>query len=104
MTSGASWVFAINEDELEEDTPGVVFPRGVAVFIVKKGGSIYALSNKCEHMGCPLDGGSLDGYIIRCPCHDWKYDIRTGGFLSAGEIRLKTYESRVAEGRVFIKV
>lgn len=104
MGSGASWVFAINEDELIKDTPGVVFPRGVAVLLIRKEGRIYALSNKCEHMGCPLDGGSFEGFIIKCPCHDWKYDIRTGEFLTAGEIKLKTYESRVTEGKVFIKV
>ncbi|GMR04223.1 MAG: hypothetical protein BMS9Abin23_0114 [Thermodesulfobacteriota bacterium] len=100
----ASWVFAINEDELDEGAFGVVFPLGVPVLIIRKEGRIYALSNKCEHMGCPMDGGTLEGYAIKCPCHDWKYDIRTGEFLAAGEIKLKTYEWKVSEGKVFVMV
>jgi len=98
------WVYALDESALPDSRPFVVFPRGVPVLLVKKEGVIYALSNKCSHMGCPLDGGSLSGFFIQCPCHEWRYDIRTGLFADAGEISLKRYEWKVADGRLFIKI
>jgi len=98
------WVFVLHEADLAEDAPHVVYPRGVPVLLVKKEGRIYALSNKCSHMGCPLDGGTLHGFVMQCPCHDWRYDIRTGAFLDAGEITLRQYRWKAREGAIFIKI
>jgi len=98
------WVYVFDESALPDSSPLVAAPRGVPVLLVKKEGHIYALSNKCSHMGCPLDGGSLKGFLIQCPCHDWSYDIRTGAFADAPEITLKRYEWKVNHGRVFIKI
>jgi 3-phenylpropionate/trans-cinnamate dioxygenase ferredoxin subunit len=55
-------------------------------------------------MACTLAAGYLEGYTIKCPCHDWKFDIRTGEFLDAREIKIPTYELRLAEKKVFVKV
>ncbi len=98
------WVYVLDEQELCDSRPRVVRPRGVPVLLIKKKGEIYALTNKCSHMGCPLDCGTLTGFVLECPCHDWKYDIRTGVFLGAAEISLKAYEWRITEKRVFIKI
>ena len=81
-----------------------VFPKGVSIALVKSKGQIYAISNKCAHMGCPLTVGTLDGYVLTCPCHDWRYDIRTGQFLDAKEIIIPTYEWKIEDGKVFIKL
>lgn len=50
--------------------------KHVAVF--KVGGKFYAISKKCTHAGGPLDEGPLDGFIVTCPWHGSKFDIRTG--------------------------
>ncbi|MFQ5427945.1 MAG: Rieske (2Fe-2S) protein [Thermodesulfobacteriota bacterium] len=98
------WVYVCNESELSDSSPQVVRPRGVPVLLIKKEGQIYALSNKCAHMGCPLDGGSLRDHIMECPCHEWKYDIRSGVFIDAEEISLGRYQWRITDGQVFIKI
>ncbi len=102
--SSDPWVNVLAESALPDSRPFVTFPRGVPVLLVKKDGIIYALSNKCAHMGCPLDGGTLSGFFIQCPCHEWSYDIRTGAFVDAVEITLKKYELKVRDGRVFIRI
>jgi len=51
-------------------------------------------------MACPLGGGRLEGFTVECPCHDWKFDIRTGEFVTAREIRVPTYETRSEGGHV----
>lgn len=98
------WVFAMEEKKLKENSMAVAFPKGLPVLLIKKEGRIYALSNKCAHMACALSGGSLFGFMLRCPCHDWLYDIRTGQFFNAPEIKLPVFQSRVEDGRIFIDV
>jgi 3-phenylpropionate/trans-cinnamate dioxygenase ferredoxin subunit len=44
-------------------------------------------------MACPLLLGTLDGHTLTCACHDWRFDIRTGRFLSAPELGLATYDA-----------
>lgn len=104
MMSEPSWVFAIEANKLEENNLNMVFPKGLPVLLIKKAGKIYAVSNKCAHMACALGGGTLKGYIIECPCHDWRYDIRTGEFLDAKEIKIPVFEWKLSDGKVFIKI
>jgi nitrite reductase/ring-hydroxylating ferredoxin subunit len=101
---GTQWVFAMDENKLKENAMSVAYPKGLPVLLIKKEGRVYALSNKCAHMACSLSGGSLHGFMLRCPCHDWLYDIRTGQFFNAPEIRLTAYESKVEGGKIYVKV
>lgn len=48
------------------------------VAIFKAGGKFYAISKKCTHAGGPLDEGTLDGFVVTCPWHGSKFDIRNG--------------------------
>jgi nitrite reductase/ring-hydroxylating ferredoxin subunit len=98
------WTFAIEEKELQENSMSTVFPKGLPILIIKKAGEIYVVSNKCAHMACALAGGTLNDYTIECPCHDWKFDIRTGEFLDAKEIRIPVYEWKSSEGKILIKL
>lgn len=99
-----SWVFAIEEKNLKTENLILVSPKGLPILLIEKNGSLYAFENKCAHMACPLSGGVLDGYILQCPCHDWKFDIRTGEFLDAKEIKIITFGVKKAEGKIFINL
>ncbi|MFX1466025.1 MAG: Rieske (2Fe-2S) protein [Promethearchaeota archaeon] len=99
-----SWVFAIEAEKLQENALNLVFPKGVSILIIKKEGQIYAISNKCAHMACPLAVGVLEEYTIKCACHDWKFDIKTGEFLDANEIKIPIYEWKLEDGKIFVKI
>jgi nitrite reductase/ring-hydroxylating ferredoxin subunit len=103
MTEPA-WVFAIDESKLGENSPRVVFPMGIPILLVKISGETYAISNKCAPMACPLVEGTLEGYTITCLCHDWRFDVRTGEFLDAKEIKIPKYELKRSDGRIFVKI
>ncbi|CAG1001534.1 MAG: Rieske (2Fe-2S) protein [Candidatus Methanoperedens sp.] len=104
MENESSWVYAIEEKELKENSANMVFQKGLPVLLIKKAGEIYAISNKCAHMACTLAGGTLQDFIIKCPCHDWRYDARTGEFLDAKEIKLPVYEWKSSDGKIFINI
>ncbi len=82
----------------------VVFPYGLPVLLVRRGPDVYAVANKCAHMGCSLSRGTLGGFIVECPCHEWTYDIRTGSFITAPEIRIPRYECKTENGKIYVNI
>ncbi|WP_333787852.1 Rieske (2Fe-2S) protein [Methanomethylovorans sp.] len=99
-----SWVFAFNAEELNENSLKVVELNDKPVLLIRKEGQIYALSNKCKHMGCPLSAGTIEDHTLRCSCHGWRYDIKTGEYLGSRDISLKAYESKIENGKVFVYI
>lgn len=81
-----------------------VYPRGVNVVLARAGGAVYALEGKCAHMGCPLFCGTLAGAVLTCPCHDWRFNIKTGEFIDATELRLKVYPTRTENGKLYVSL
>ena len=102
--SVAEWIPTIDEGEVPEGGYTAVHPKGLGVLLVRVDGALHALANKCAHMGCPLEGGRLRGVILTCPCHDWRFDVRDGRFVTSPELRIRTFATKVDEGIVFVDV
>ena len=47
--------------------------------LIRNGDGVYALDNRCPHMGFPLDRGSVDDGILTCHWHHARFDLATGG-------------------------
>jgi nitrite reductase/ring-hydroxylating ferredoxin subunit len=90
MEQNGSWQEALDESKLANNRGRAGLPGGETVLLVRAEGGLFALESKCPHLGCSLERGTLDGFLLKCPCHDWIFDIRTGGFTAAREIKLKT--------------
>ena len=101
--TGTEWVYAMEEAALPEGGMAAAYPLGVHVLLARSGGTVYALAGKCVHMACPLFGGTLDGYTLTCPCHDWRFDVRTGQFLDVPELALERYEVKSEDGKLWVK-
>ncbi len=104
MNQESKWVFAIKEDELADDEKKALLIEDDKVLLIRKDGLFFAISNKCPHMECPLSKGTLEQYILKCPCHDWRFDIRSGEFLDAKEIKVPIYETKRMDGSVFVNM
>ncbi|MDO8727631.1 MAG: DUF473 family protein [Candidatus Methanoperedens sp.] len=90
-------IIVLTSTSLGDVRPGTT---GVIAKILEKQIAMHS----CGHMACALAGGTLKDYIIKCPCHDWRYDFRTGEFLDAKEIKLPVYEWKSSDGKIFIKI
>jgi nitrite reductase/ring-hydroxylating ferredoxin subunit len=42
------------------------------------GGKFFACDNVCPHQGGPLGEGILDGELLVCPWHGWRFNVTTG--------------------------
>ncbi|HSL95495.1 MAG TPA: Rieske (2Fe-2S) protein [Thermoleophilia bacterium] len=100
--AGSSWTATVDEAKVREGSPVAVYPKGVGVLLVRLDGELHAIRNKCAHMACPLEEGLLEGPILTCPCHDWRFDVRSGEFLDAPELSIPVYATRVEDGKVLV--
>ena len=98
----ADWIKVADESKLTEGATLPAYPRGVGVLLAKVDGVPYAITNRCAHMACSLEAGALDAFVLTCPCHDWRFDVRSGAFVDAPEIRVATYPVRIDDGDVLV--
>ncbi len=51
---------------------------GRTVLVANVGGEYYAIDGICTHGFADLSRGRLEGFIVECPRHAARYDVRTG--------------------------
>ena len=76
--------------------------RSVAVFNVD--GRYYAIDNLCPHRGGPLGEGDLEGTVIACPWHAWRWDVRTGANVNNPAVKLECFTVVEEAGEVFLEL
>lgn len=94
--------------------------EGRPIVIFNIGGVYYALLNNCPHQGASLYKGALTGLvesrepgeyrytrrgeIIRCPWHNWEFDVKTGkSWCKPSRIRVKDYAVSVQSGETLVE-
>ena len=98
------WTPVMDDADLAEGAPKLVDAAGVGVMLVRQSGALYALSNRCTHLGGPLDEGALEGRSVICPWHASRFDLATGEVLQ-GPARSPepAYDVRVQSGVIELK-
>ena len=84
--------------------------EGKDILIVNLNGVVYALDNRCPHMGGSLDNGTLEGNTVVCPRHGAQFDVKTGVAMGKAKIgplkflttNVKSYEVRIDGSDVMV--
>jgi nitrite reductase/ring-hydroxylating ferredoxin subunit len=76
---------------------------GHRVAVVNTASGFHAVDNACPHQGYGLTTGSLDGELVTCQWHNWKFDVRTGRCVM-GEEDVACHPVDVADGEVRVTV
>lgn len=81
-----------------------IMERGnkIEIALFRVGEKFYAISNSCIHQGGPLSRGELDGDVVTCPWHGWKYSVKDGKSPHKGGDSMSSYPVKVSEGRVYV--
>lgn len=90
--------------EIEEGKGLIVSVKGTKVALFRCGGDVYAIRNQCPHMGGDLGEGLLEGDVVRCPWHGWRFSVKTGMSPAADLVAVRTFEVKVEGGDVFVGV
>ncbi len=76
--------------------------RVIAVFQTIVG--IFAVDNRCPHMGFPLDRGSVKDCILTCHWHHARFDLKSGGTFDQWADDVGVFPVEVRDGAVWIDV
>jgi nitrite reductase/ring-hydroxylating ferredoxin subunit len=100
----ASFIRVAGVQDVPPGTGTVVTVAGRLLALFNVGGTFYALDNTCLHRGGPVGEGDLEGTIVTCPWHGFQYDVTTGRNVFDPEVGLETFDVRVSDGDVSIRV
>lgn len=77
---------------------------GAEVALFNSGGKFYAVENFCPHKGYPLADSPLDGSVVKCEFHGWRFDIRTGECFKKKDCSIEAYEVVVEDDQIKILI
>jgi len=74
----------------------------IALFHTAQG--IFAVDNRCPHMGFPLDRGTVKDCILTCHWHHARFDLHSGGAFDQWADDVRAFPVKVADGDIFVNV
>jgi nitrite reductase/ring-hydroxylating ferredoxin subunit len=89
-------------EELKAAGCRVVTGGGHAIAVIYHDGRVYAVDNRCPHMGFPLDRGSVRDGILTCHWHHARFDLASGGTFNPFADDVRSFPVKVVEGQVWV--
>ena len=93
--------------KVQDVTPGqgkVVEAGDKTLAVFNVDGRLYAIDNTCPHRGGPLGDGDLDGTLVTCPWHAWRWDVTTGANANSPAVRVGCYPVTVEGADLVVEV
>jgi nitrite reductase/ring-hydroxylating ferredoxin subunit len=102
-TPNQEFAFAGGFEELKAKGRLVVHGGHRPILVIYDRGRVFALDNRCPHMGFPLERGSLEDGILTCHWHHARFDVESGCTfdLWADDVPISPVEVR--NGEVWVK-
>jgi nitrite reductase/ring-hydroxylating ferredoxin subunit/uncharacterized membrane protein len=100
------WQPVITDADLAEGSPTPVTVGAVPLLLVRRGATIHAISNRCNHRGCWLHEGDFSGETsVVCPCHGSTFSLEDGALLHGPATAPQpAYLTRVRDGQVEVRL
>ena len=77
---------------------------GHIIALFAYGDNIYAVDNRCPHMGFPLSKGSIKDGILTCHWHHARFDLASGGTFDQWADDVPTFPVRVSGDDILVDV
>src|SRR5215217_4839937 len=74
--------------------------RALALFC--HDGRVYAVDNRCPHMGFPLHRGSVRDGILTCHWHHARFDLESGGTFDQFADEARVFPVEIRDGEVWV--
>ena len=82
----------------------VVETGGKTLALFNVDGTYYALDNACSHRGGPLGEGDLEGSVVTCPWHGWRWDVTTGANANNPAVRVACFPVTLEQDELFVEL
>jgi nitrite reductase/ring-hydroxylating ferredoxin subunit len=71
------------------------------VFVYREGDACKVYDSHCPHQVTNIPHLALEGKMLTCPKHQWKFDITTGACVEKGKHPLKGFDTKVEDGILY---
>ena len=88
--------------ELQQRGCTVVTGGGHTIVVFYHNGLVYALDNRCPHMGFPLEKGTVKGGILTCHWHHARFDLSSGGTFDPFADDVRTFFVSLVDGEIWV--
>lgn len=99
-----SYVSAAKIKDVKEGEGKTVSVNGQEVALFNVEGKFHAIDNSCVHKGGPLGEGMLEGDVVTCPWHGWKYNVKTGVSPVKSSVSVKAFKTKVVGDEIQVEV
>ncbi len=89
-------------EELQRDPVKVTHVGGRTIAVFYDQGKVYALDNRCPHMGFPLHRGTVKEGILTCHWHHAKFDLAGGCTFDPFADDVTSFRVEVRDGVVWL--
>jgi nitrite reductase/ring-hydroxylating ferredoxin subunit len=93
---------AASLDELRAKGSLVTHVEGHTICVLAEDDNVYAVDNRCPHMGFPLHRGTVSDGILTCHWHHARFDLCTGGTFDQWADELRRYPVEVDGDDVYV--
>lgn len=80
----------------------MVTVAGRRVVVARLEGRLYAFDALCPHAGGPLERSEVEGAIVSCPLHVWRFDLSKGGAELHGYRGLALKNVKTENGTLYV--
>jgi nitrite reductase/ring-hydroxylating ferredoxin subunit len=89
-------------DTLREEGRDVVSVGGHSVALFYHEGDVYAVDNRCPHMGFPLSNGTVEDGLLTCHWHHARFELSCGDTFDIWADDVQTFPTAVRDGSVYV--
>jgi nitrite reductase/ring-hydroxylating ferredoxin subunit len=90
-------------EELKEKGRLVLHGARHPILVIYDRGRVFALDNRCPHMGFPLERGSVEDGILTCHWHHARFDLESGCTFDPWADDVPTCPVEIRDGDVWVK-
>lgn len=98
------FVRAASLAEVEDAGCIAIHVNGHTLALVAHDGDVYAVDNRCPHMGFPLHQGSVQDGILTCHWHHARFDLESGGTFDLWADDVRSFPTEIRDGEVWVDV
>jgi len=88
--------------DLEAKGSLLIHLDGQTIALFYSEGRVYAIDNRCPHMGFPLHGSICKDGIVTCPWHYARFDLISGGTFDSWADDVRSFPVQVQAGAVWL--
>ncbi len=100
----AKFIPVMDEADLPEGKLTKAEVKEIPIVLLRRGARVFALADKCSHLGGPLSEGKLEGMCVRCPWHGSLFSLEDGSAIEGPTaFSQPCFETRVRSGKIEVR-